>query len=680
LADNSFRLYHIHFPEKENIIIKEVDFQGIIMKIYDGGYGGINRRMKTQKQTIRFSKILLILILLIAVAAAAIPGWPFLLNLFQKPISENLTEPSQLSSVPSSDDSEEANSPVESTGVEEIIPEPAIFNGKVIDEGIIVLSMADGLQNSLFLYHPQYMSYKRITNPESNDINPAISPDGSQIAFSSRRNGFWDIYLLNMLDASLVKITDTPEFEGHPSWSPDGKWIVYEKYENDNFEIYLQALDQLDEAPINLTQTNSNEFSPTWSPNGRILAYLSDANGSIDVWTADLNNSDQRFVNLTNSTTVEEKSPVWNPDGTRIGWSADVNHFKTIYQYELATKTITTQQASGDSFIWSPDGTILLSIAQQPNGSSMNFYKLDGDLVYPTQFMHQTVDGMDWSAGKFVENVNQYPFSQFSDSPQAILYESAIDTNPAPPLGRFAVVPLANVSAPYPYIHDLADESFDGLRYYIAKQTGWDVLNSLENAFIPITVPSEIWNHENWFYTGRAIALTTSPIGAGWIILLKEESFGETYWRVFAKCRYQDGSQGRPLTTRRFNLDARLEGDPEIYDLGGMLTSIPAGYWVDFTELAYRFDWERLPAMLQWQTFYPAARFNIFIFRQNLDWSQAMREIVPLELIPTAVYPIDLIPDKPIVSPPVNPPAEPTQNSPVSIRPTWTPGPDLDKP
>ncbi len=661
------------------MLINEVGFKGIMMKIYDGGSGGTNRRMKTQKQTIRFSKVIIILILLIGVAAITIPGWPFLLNILQKPISETLADPGQFSSVLANPDAEGENSPVEARP-EENAPDSTIFNKKIIDEGILVLSMADGLQNSLFLYHPQYMTYKRITNPESNDINPVISPDGSQIAFSSRRNGYWDIYLLNMVDASLLKITDTPEFEGHPSWSPDGKWLVYEKYENTNFEIYIQALDQLNEAPINLTQTSSNEFSPTWSPSGRILAYLSDTGGSIDVWTADLNNSDQRFVNITNSTTVEEKSPVWNPDGTQIGWSADVEHFKTIYQYELATKTITTLPVSGDSFVWSPDGTILLSNTKEPNGSSMNFYQPEGDLVYPKQFTHQAIDGMDWSAGKFVENVIQYPFSPFSDSPQAVLFEPMIDTNPAPPLGRFAAVPLTDVSAPYPYIHDLADESFDGLRYNIAKQTGWDVLNSLENAFIPITVPSEIWNHENWFYTGRAIALTTSPIGAGWIIVLKEESFGEIYWRVFAKCRYQDGSQGRPLTTRRFNLDARLDGDPEIYDLGGMLTTIPTGYWVDFTELAYRFNWERLPAMLQWETFYPAARFNIFVYRQNLDWSQAMREIVPLELIPTAIYPIDPIPDKPIVAPMVNPSAETTRTSSVAIRATWTPVPELEKP
>ncbi len=636
--------------------------------------------MKTHKQNIRFSKILLILILLIGVAAVAIPGWPFLLNFFRTPISQTLADPGQLSNVLINTDSNPEPTPATSANSEEISSEDNLFNEKVINEGIIVFSMADGLSNSLFLYHPQYMSYKRITNPNSDDIQPAINPEGNQIAFSSRRNGYWDIYILNLADASLQKVTDTPEFEGHPSWSPDGKWLVYEKYENNNFDIYIQALDQLNDPPINLTQTSSNEFSPTWSPSGRILAYLSDADGSIDVWTADLNNSDQRFVNISNSTTIEEKSPIWNPDGTRIGWSADIEHFKAIYQYEYATKIISKSKASGDSFIWSPDGSVLFSLTEQPNGTAMNFYQTDGDLVYPTQFTQQSVDGMAWGGENFVEHVIHYQYNQFSDLSRANLYQSIIDTNPAPPLGRFAVVPLTDVSAPYPYIHDLADESFDGLRYNLAKQTGWDVLNSLENAFIPITVPSQIWNHENWFYTGRAFAFTTSPISAGWIILLKEESFGETYWRVYVKCRYQDGSQGRPLTERRFNLDARLEGDPEIYDLGGMLTTIPAGYWVDFTDLAYRFNWERIPAMLQWETFYPAARFNIFIFRQNLDWSQAMKEIVPLELIPTAVYPVNQSPEKPILSPTPNPSAEPTQNGQANIRPTWTPISEFEKP
>jgi TolB protein len=635
--------------------------------------------MNTKKHPTRFSKILLIIFILIAIAAITIPGWPFVLAVFQKPINQTFTETGQF--VPPLLDLDPNAEGLSSVPDEEMSPPvDNLLKEIVIDDGIIVLSMADGLQNSLFLYHPQVMTFTRLTNPDSDDIHPAISPDGSRLAFSSRRNGYWDIYLLNLKDASLQKITDTPAYEGHPSWSPDGKWIAYEKYQNENFDIFIQALDQLEEASINLTQSSSNEFSPTWSPNGRILAYLSDADGSVDVWTADLNNTAQRFMNLTQSTTIEESEPIWNPRGTHIGWTALVDHNKTLYHYDIATSETQTMKITGDMFMWSPNEQTVISISGLSNGSLMNFSAFTEGLIFPSQFLTQKISSLDWRSGKFVDYILEYPFNAYRDTPQSPLYQPKIDTSPLPPLGRFAVVPLVDVTAPYPYIHDLANESFDALRNSIARQTGWDMLNSLENAFIPITVPSQIWNHQNWFYTGRAIAFNSSPISAGWVVLMKEEIHGETYWRIYAKCRYQDGSQGRPLKDRQFNLDARLIGDPEIYDMGGVLTSIPKGYWVDITDLAYRYNWERLPAMLHWQTFYPATRYNMFVFRQNLDWSQAMQEIVPAELIPTARYADYEKPLKSITASTPIPSIESTQDGHDRIRPTWTPVPGFDKP
>ena len=625
---------------------------------------------KPKKTRIRFIHIFFILLVLIIISATGIIGWPYLLTLFGKDSDQSTSPSNQLAEVLSIGEPETAqeNPQIQQNNINE---NTALFT-EIEKTGVIVFSMADGIYNSLFLYHPQYLTYKRITNPNTDDIDPAISPDGSKIAFSSRRNGYWDIYLLNMKDTSLTRITDTPEYEGHPSWSPDGQWLVYEKYQEDNFDIYIQSLADT-EAPINLTQSEYNEFSPKWSPNGRILTYLSDEAGSLDVWMADLNNTEERFTNITNSDAIDEKNPVWNPSGTMIAWSATVDGFTGIYRYDLENQLILSPIASGDMFIWSPDQNMILSIQELPNGNELAFYQQNGKTAYPSQFTQQIIQGVDWGGEGFVNQVIHYTFESFSDDPQANLWTPEIDTYPLPPNGRYAVVELTDVSAPYPYLHDLADESFEELRKMIARKSGWDVLNSLENAFIPITVPSDLWNNENWFYTGRGIAINTSPISAGWMVI-------QIYWRIYVKCRYQDGSQGMPLKYRIFNLDARMEGDPEIYDQGGVLSDLPAGYWIDFTELAYRYGWERLSAMIQWETYYPSARDNVFIFRQDLDWSQAMQEVIPIELIPTQMYSDQSPETRPYVVNTEMPDTTPTTRNSASIRPTWTPVPNYDKP
>src|SRR5512137_1485506 len=61
-----------------------------------------------------------------------------------------------------------------------------------------VLSLADNGYQHLFIYSPQAIPLYRITNGTWDDITPAISPDGTQIAFSSRRNGYFDIYIMDL--------------------------------------------------------------------------------------------------------------------------------------------------------------------------------------------------------------------------------------------------------------------------------------------------------------------------------------------------------------------------------------------------------------------------------------------------------------------------------------------------
>jgi TolB protein len=65
-----------------------------------------------------------------------------------------------------------------------------------------------------------------VTNVEE-DTAPALSPDGSQIAFMSRREGNWEVYLINVDGSGLLRLTDDPADDGLPTWSPDGNAIAF---------------------------------------------------------------------------------------------------------------------------------------------------------------------------------------------------------------------------------------------------------------------------------------------------------------------------------------------------------------------------------------------------------------------------------------------------------------------
>jgi hypothetical protein len=218
-------------------------------------------------------------------------------------------------------------------------------------------------------------------------------------------------------------------------------------------------------------------------------------------------------------------------------------------------------------------------------------------------------------------------------------------------------------------IHQSVIEAFQALRLEAARVSGWDVLSSLENAYLPLSTPYEPSLQDDWLYTGRAFALNPLVMSAGWMTLIREDYNGQTYWRVYLKARFQDGTMGMPLDRPVWDMNARFAGNPKAYEQGGQMGGIPNGYWVDLTELASRYGWERLPSQVNWRTFYPGVRYNQFVIRDGLDWNAAMAQIYPPEALatPTSVPTYTNTPTFTLVPP------TPTRTP----RPTITPSPTL---
>ncbi len=190
---------------------------------------------------------------------------------------------------------------------------------------------------------------------------------------------------------------------------------------------------------------------------------------------------------------------------------------------------------------------------------------------------------------------------------------------------------------------------------------------------MPLTASLAPGMGEDWLYTGRAFSFSTVPINAGWMAVVREDFGQQTYWRVFIRARFQDGTQGQPLTTLPWDFNARNSGIVQAYEAGGALApTIPSGYWVDVTRLATTFGWERLPALGNWRTYYPGTRLNEFAMTMGLGWAEAMLELYPPEVLitPTAIIPPTRTP-----SPTPRWYQTPTPTNTATPRPTLTPSP-----
>jgi hypothetical protein len=164
-----------------------------------------------------------------------------------------------------------------------------------------------------------------LTDPGEKAEEPAWSPDGSSIAFSSNRDGNSDIHVIGADGFGRRKITSADTHEYHPLWSPDGSTIAFDRehaFDPSNPEgfdlgIYLVGADGAGERPL-IDATGVVEGDLAWSPDGTRIAFdLAEADESSDVYVADADGSNR--VALTTDPGADF-APVWSRDGTRIAF------------------------------------------------------------------------------------------------------------------------------------------------------------------------------------------------------------------------------------------------------------------------------------------------------------------------------------------------------------------------
>ena len=188
------------------------------------------------------------------------------------------------------------------------------------------------------------------------EANPAWSRDGARIAFSSFRDGNWEIYAIDADGQNPQRLTQSPsDVDRNPSWSPDGTRIAYSSQRDTNNEIYVMNADGSNS--VRLTDNPANDSDPAWSPDGTRIAFTSNREASPAIWVMNADGTGATRLTFNN---LGDSQPSWSPDGKKIVFTARTT--STQYAVFLVNADGSGRTRFTEDFdmigdpSWSPDG------------------------------------------------------------------------------------------------------------------------------------------------------------------------------------------------------------------------------------------------------------------------------------------------------------------------------------
>ncbi|MEO1664311.1 MAG: hypothetical protein AAFU54_06725 [Chloroflexota bacterium] len=239
---------------------------------------------------------------------------------------------------------------------------------------------------------------RRLYESEGIDFDASLSPDGTTLLFARRNErGYSEIFTAALPDGDEVRLIEGT----NPAWSPDGTEIAYTTIENNNAEVFLMSATGFERRPF--TSNPARDYAPAWSPDGEFIAFKSDRETETDADSGTglyIALKDRTGLRRLTDTDDATHAPAWSPDGSEILFTRRVDGRSAIHVVDVETgdtRRLLENETSSLKPRWAAGGTdiVFVSIVD----SQPDIFRMDADGENLIRLTDSA--GWDWSPSVF---------------------------------------------------------------------------------------------------------------------------------------------------------------------------------------------------------------------------------------------------------------------------------------